>query len=64
MGRQTREKVTSKAHFSRTDPEASLVAHPWKGLMIAYKGHFTVDSKRVVTALRVTPARMEDSEVV
>lgn len=32
--------------------------------MIAYKGPFTVDSGRVITALRVRPAEVDDSEVV
>lgn len=40
------------------------MARPREGLMIAYKGHFTVDSSRVVTVLEVTSAQVEDSVVV
>lgn len=65
VGRQSEsKKVSSKTHYSSTDPEASLVTRPWKGLMIAYKGHFTVDSGRVITALKVTPAGVDDAKVV
>lgn len=64
VAKQKGDKITSKTHYSRTDPEASLVTRPWKGLMIAYKGHFTVDSGRVITALKVTPAGVDDSKVV
>lgn len=57
-------KVSNQTHVSNTDPEAGIVARPREGLMIAYKGHFTVDSSRVVTALEVTPAQVEDSALV
>lgn len=57
-------KVSNQTHTSSTDPEAGIVARPREGLMIAYKGHFTVDSSRVVTALEVSPAQVEDSVMV
>lgn len=63
LGRR-KVKISNKTHASKTDPEASLVARPRKGLMIAYKDHFTVNESRVITAVKVTPAAVEDSTVV
>lgn len=57
-------RISNKTHASLTDPEASLVARPKRGLMIAYKDHFTVNESRVITAVKVTPAAVEDSTVV
>lgn len=58
------KKGSSKRHYSGTDPEASIVPRPWKGLLIAYKGPFTVDSRRVITALKVTPGGVDEAKVV
>jgi transposase len=50
---------------SRTDPEASIVSRPGRRTSLAYKQHFTVDSRRrVITAVTVTPGAEEDSRQV
>jgi transposase len=64
LPKRKRGRITNKTHQSRTDPEASLVGRPKKGLMIAYKDHFTVNESRVITAVRVTPAAVDDASVV
>ncbi len=59
-----RGRISNKTHMSKTDPDASLIARPKRGLMIAYKDHFTVNESRVITAVTVTPASVEDSVAV
>jgi transposase len=54
-------RVTNILQVSRTDPDASIITRPGVGTLLAYKEHFTVDSRhRVVTAVEVTPAAHED----
>jgi len=45
---------------SITDPDASIVSRPNLPLAPRYKQHFTVDGGRVITAVKVTPAAVED----
>ena len=46
---------------SITDPDASIVSRPNLPLAPRYKQHFTVDGgSRVITAVKVTPAAVED----
>ena len=62
--------LSNKTHFSKTDPECSIVSHarpretrsPAK---LAYKEHFTVDGhKRVITAVKVTPGAIADEALL
>lgn len=50
----------NEQYVSKTDPDASVVSRPIIGKGLFYKEHFTVDSSRVITAVRVTPAAVED----
>lgn len=50
----------NERYVSKTDPEASLISRPVVGKGLFYKQHFTVDASRVITAVRVTPAAVED----
>lgn len=60
-----RRRTVNSQRVSRTDPEASITTRPGRGIMLAYKEHFTVDShSRVVTAVEVTPAAAQDAEQV
>lgn len=45
---------------SVTDPDASIVSRPNLPLAPRYKQHFTVDDAGVITAVKVTPAAVED----
>jgi len=50
----------NERYVSKTDPDASVVSRPIIGKGLFYKQHFTVDSSRVITAVQVTPAAVED----
>ncbi len=50
----------NERYVSKTDPDVSVVSRPSIGKGLFYKQHFTVDSSRVITAVRVTPAAVED----
>lgn len=61
---------SNKTHFSKTDPECSIVSHmstnaPRTPARLAYKEHFTVDEhKRVITAVKVTPGAIADEALL
>ena len=55
-------KRLNRQQVSTTDPQASVVKRPGMKTKLAYKSHFTVDGgQRVITAVEVTPAAVEDS---
>ena len=59
--------LSNKTHFSKTDPECSIVSHksPTLPVKLAYKEHFTVDEhKRVITAVKVTPGAISDEALL
>ena len=59
--------LSNKTHFSKTDPECSIVSHasPKIPIKLAYKEHFTVDEcKRVITAVKVTPGAINDEALL
>jgi transposase len=62
--------LSNKTHFSKTDPECSIVsrARPREThalAKLAYKEHFTVDEhKRVITAVKVTPGAIADESLL
>lgn len=54
------ESGYNREFVSITDPDASIVSRPNLPLAPRYKQHFTVDGNRVITAVKVTPAVVED----
>jgi len=60
-GRPPKPRTAYNQRFvSVTDPEASVVSRASLPLAPRYKHHFTVDGGGVITAVRVTPAAVED----
>lgn len=60
-GRPAKPRSTYNERYgSRTDPDASVVSRPYVPRAPYYKQHFTVDTSRVITAVTVTPAAVED----
>jgi IS5 family transposase len=63
-------QLSNKTHFSKTDPECSIVSHArpretHSPAKLAYKEHFTVDEhKRVITAVKVTPGAIGDEALL
>jgi len=56
------KKRMNRRQVSTTDPDAAVVARPGMKARLAYKNHFTVDgAHRVITAVRVSSADVEDS---
>lgn len=58
-------KTKSKAnenHYSKTDPEASIIRHKNKPPQLAYKQHISVDNgpARIITGCTTTPAAVAD----
>jgi len=54
------ERRYNRECVSTTDPDASIVSRPNVPLAPRYKQHFTIDESRVITAVKVTPAAVED----
>ncbi len=55
--------ISNDDYISKTDPDASIIGRPGKGLHLMYKEHFTIDSYgRVITGVSVTGGTVEDSE--
>ena len=58
-------KNLNRQKISTTDPDASVVTRLRMKTKLAYKSHFTVDGRqRIITAVGVTPAAIEDSTQV
>jgi transposase len=58
-------RMANILQVSRTDPDASIITRPGVGTLLAYKEHFTVDSRhRVITAVEVTPGASEEYKQV
>jgi len=68
--KKNRHPLSNKTHFSKTDPECSIVSHARPMATMApakltYKEHFTVDEhKRVITAVKVTPGAIADEALL
>ncbi len=55
--------ISNDDYISRTDPDASIIGRPNKGLRLMYKQHFTIDTNgRIITGVSVTSGIVEDSE--
>ena len=70
-GKSTRGRKPSQKRrlnlwkISKTDADAALVRRPGMKAKLAYKSHFTVDgAHRIITAVTVTAADVEDSSQV
>lgn len=61
MGRRRQTGSVNRKWRSTTDPEAEMVYRKGKGRQSAYKGHFGVDSGRVITAVEVTGGTADDT---